>query len=67
MLAFQVGLNQQIWFVYPVAFPSITAPLAGLIPNKRRDQMNQFFINSIQKIITQREEQPPEQVKLINI
>uniref|UniRef100_A0A3P8RVC1 Thromboxane-A synthase n=1 Tax=Amphiprion percula TaxID=161767 RepID=A0A3P8RVC1_AMPPE len=44
-----------------IAFPSITAPLARFIPNKRRDQMNQFFINSIQKIIKQREEQPPEQ------
>uniref|UniRef100_A0A8C4NU47 Thromboxane-A synthase n=1 Tax=Dicentrarchus labrax TaxID=13489 RepID=A0A8C4NU47_DICLA len=44
-----------------IAFPFIMAPLAGLIPNKRRDQMNQFFINSIQKIIQQREEQPPEQ------
>uniref|UniRef100_A0A665W4C6 Thromboxane-A synthase n=1 Tax=Echeneis naucrates TaxID=173247 RepID=A0A665W4C6_ECHNA len=31
------------------------------IPNKRRDQMNQFFIKSIQRIIQQREEQPPEQ------
>lgn len=44
-----------------IAFPFIMAPLAGLIPNKRRDQMNGFFINSIQKIIRQREEQPPEQ------
>uniref|UniRef100_A0A3Q1IZF4 Thromboxane-A synthase n=1 Tax=Anabas testudineus TaxID=64144 RepID=A0A3Q1IZF4_ANATE len=44
-----------------IAFPSIVAPLAGLIPNKRRDQMNQFFISTIQKIIEQREEQPPEQ------
>ncbi|XP_023271261.1 thromboxane-A synthase [Seriola lalandi dorsalis] len=44
-----------------IAFPFIMAPLAGLIPNKRRDQMNQFFINSIQRIIKQRDEQPPEQ------
>lgn len=63
-LLFQVWIYEQIWFVCPVAFPSITAPLAGLIPNKRRDQMNQFFINTIQKIIKQREEQPPEQVDL---
>lgn len=55
-----------MWFVCPVAFPSIVAPLAGLIPNKRRDQMNQFFISTIQKIIEQREEQPPEQVELIS-
>lgn len=43
------------------------APLAGLIPNKRRDQMNQFFINNIQRIIEQREEQPAEQVDLQRI
>lgn len=66
-LAFQVELHQQIWFVRPVAFPLIFAPLAGLIPNKRRDQMNHFFINSIQKIIKQREEQPPEQVNLMDV
>ncbi|KAM7002396.1 thromboxane-A synthase [Tautogolabrus adspersus] len=44
-----------------MAFPFIAAPLAGLIPNKRRDKMNNFFINCIQRIIKQREEQPPEQ------
>ncbi|XP_032378719.1 thromboxane-A synthase [Etheostoma spectabile] len=44
-----------------LAFPFIMAPLARLIPNKRRDQMNQFFIQCIQRIIKQREEQPPEQ------
>ncbi|KAM6936896.1 thromboxane-A synthase [Xenentodon cancila] len=44
-----------------IAFPSIMAPVAKFIPNKRRDQMSQFFINSIHKIIEQREEQPPDQ------
>uniref|UniRef100_UPI0037E830C9 thromboxane-A synthase n=1 Tax=Semicossyphus pulcher TaxID=241346 RepID=UPI0037E830C9 len=44
-----------------IAFPFIAAPLVGLLPNKRRDKMNHFFINCIQKIIKQREEQPPEQ------
>ncbi|XP_056272885.1 thromboxane-A synthase [Pseudoliparis swirei] len=44
-----------------MAFPFIAAPLARLVPNKRRDTMNQFFINSIQKIMKQREEQPAEQ------
>lgn len=44
-----------------IAFPFIAAPLVGVIPNKRRDKMNHFFINSIQKIIKQREEQPPDQ------
>uniref|UniRef100_A0AAQ4QQQ3 Thromboxane-A synthase n=1 Tax=Gasterosteus aculeatus aculeatus TaxID=481459 RepID=A0AAQ4QQQ3_GASAC len=44
-----------------IAFPFITAPLARFLPNKRRDQMNHFFINTIQKIIKQREEQPAEE------
>lgn len=44
-----------------IAFPIILAPVARLIPNKRRDQMNQFFISSIQKIIKQREELAPDQ------
>ncbi|XP_030586628.1 thromboxane-A synthase-like isoform X2 [Archocentrus centrarchus] len=44
-----------------MAFPFIMASLSRFIPNKRRDKMNHFFINSIQKIIKQREEQPPEQ------
>lgn len=47
-----------------VAFPFIMAPLAGLIPNKRRDEMNQFFIRSIKKIIKQREEQSPDEVNV---
>ncbi|XP_029942821.1 thromboxane-A synthase-like [Salarias fasciatus] len=44
-----------------VAFPSILAPFARFLPNKKRDEMSQFFINSIQRIIRQRDEQPPEQ------
>ncbi|KAK5867741.1 hypothetical protein PBY51_012205 [Eleginops maclovinus] len=44
-----------------IAFPFIMGPLARFIPNKRLDEMNHFFINSIQRIIQQREEQPPEQ------
>uniref|UniRef100_A0A667YCW1 Thromboxane-A synthase n=1 Tax=Myripristis murdjan TaxID=586833 RepID=A0A667YCW1_9TELE len=48
-------------FLLFIAFPFIMAPLAGFIPNKRRDEMNNFFISCIQKIIKQRDEQPPEQ------
>ncbi|XP_019749657.1 thromboxane-A synthase [Hippocampus comes] len=44
-----------------LAFPHILAPLMGVIPNKRRRQMNEFFINSIRGIIRQREQQPPQQ------
>ncbi|XP_056137446.1 thromboxane-A synthase isoform X2 [Lampris incognitus] len=44
-----------------VVFPALMAPLARLIPNKRRDEMNGFFINCIKKMIKQRDDQPPEQ------
>lgn len=43
------------------------APVARFIPNKRRDEMSNFFIHNIQKIIKQREEQPPDQVSLTNL
>ena len=66
-LPLEMEFHQHICFVCPVAFLFIMAPLARLIPNKRRDQMNQFFIKSIQQIIKQREEQPPEQVTLMDI
>ncbi|XP_068595104.1 thromboxane-A synthase [Brachionichthys hirsutus] len=48
-----------IMFVF--AFPFIATLLERLVPNKREDQINQFFISSIQKIIRQREAQPPEE------
>lgn len=46
-----------------VAFPFI-APLVRILPNHKRDSMNQFFATTIQKIIQQREELPPEQVNV---
>ncbi|CAK6960136.1 thromboxane-A synthase [Scomber scombrus] len=57
---FSFNFFRPIMMVF-IAFPFIMAPLAKFIPNKRRDQMNQFFIRSIQMIIKQREEQPAEQ------
>uniref|UniRef100_A0A671S5H0 Thromboxane-A synthase n=1 Tax=Sinocyclocheilus anshuiensis TaxID=1608454 RepID=A0A671S5H0_9TELE len=48
--------------VFPaVAFPFLLKPLAGLLPNKSRDEMNSFFIKCIQKMIKQRDDLPPEQ------
>uniref|UniRef100_A0A8C2BAX3 Thromboxane-A synthase n=1 Tax=Cyprinus carpio TaxID=7962 RepID=A0A8C2BAX3_CYPCA len=44
-----------------VAFPFLLKPLAGLLPNKSRDEMNSFFIQCIQKMIKQRDDLPPEQ------
>ncbi|XP_037539316.1 thromboxane-A synthase [Nematolebias whitei] len=47
--------------LFSVLFPSIMAPFTRLVPNKRREQIDSFFINSIKKIIKQREEQPSDQ------
>ncbi|XP_046870586.1 thromboxane-A synthase isoform X2 [Hypomesus transpacificus] len=57
---FSFSFFRPIMFVF-IAFPFLIAPLANIIPNKRRDDMNSFFISCIQKIITQRDESPPEQ------
>ncbi|XP_055011716.1 thromboxane-A synthase [Boleophthalmus pectinirostris] len=59
-LFFSFSFFRPIMF-FLIAFPFILRPFASIIPNKRRDQMNHFFINTIRKIIIQREEQPPEQ------
>lgn len=57
---FSFSFFRPIMFVF-IAFPFLIAPLANIIPNKRRDDMNNFFISCIQKIIRQRDELPPEQ------
>ncbi|XP_038146923.1 thromboxane-A synthase [Cyprinodon tularosa] len=57
---FSFSFFRPIMLVF-MAFPHIFAPIARFLPNKRRDQMNGFFTSIIQKIIQQREEQPPSQ------
>uniref|UniRef100_A0A672LTL8 Hydroperoxy icosatetraenoate dehydratase n=1 Tax=Sinocyclocheilus grahami TaxID=75366 RepID=A0A672LTL8_SINGR len=47
--------------IFFMAFPFVLQPLAGLLPNKSRDEMNSFFIQCIQKMIKQRDDLPPEQ------
>ncbi|KAI2653438.1 Thromboxane-A synthase [Labeo rohita] len=47
--------------IFFMAFPFLLQPLAGLLPNKSRDEMNSFFIKCIQKMIKQRDDLPPEQ------
>nr|XP_029490467.1 thromboxane-A synthase-like [Oncorhynchus nerka] len=60
---FSFSFFRPIMFVF-IAFPFL-APLARVIPNKRRDEMNNFFVNCIQKIIRQRDEQPVEEVQCV--
>uniref|UniRef100_A0A8C6KY37 Thromboxane-A synthase n=1 Tax=Nothobranchius furzeri TaxID=105023 RepID=A0A8C6KY37_NOTFU len=47
--------------LFTILCPTFMTPLVRLIPNKRQVQIDKFFISSIQKIIKQREEQPPDQ------
>ncbi|XP_017274470.1 thromboxane-A synthase [Kryptolebias marmoratus] len=42
-------------------FPAIMAPFVRFVPNKKRIELDNFFISIIHKIIMQREEQPPDQ------
>ncbi|KAM6946134.1 thromboxane-A synthase [Aplochiton taeniatus] len=57
---FSFSFFRPIMFVF-IAFPFLIAPLMSRIPNKNRDEMNSFFISCIQKIISQRDEQPADQ------
>ncbi|RXM35494.1 Thromboxane-A synthase [Acipenser ruthenus] len=47
-----------------IAFPFLIDPLVRIVPNKRRDQLNNFFIGFIKNMIKQREEQPPNELML---
>ncbi|XP_073785684.1 thromboxane-A synthase isoform X1 [Danio rerio] len=47
--------------IFFMAFPFLLRPLAGLLPNKSRDEMNSFFTQCIQKMIKQRDDLSPEQ------
>ncbi|XP_071756411.1 thromboxane-A synthase-like [Centroberyx gerrardi] len=57
---FSFSLIRPITLLF-IAFPSILAPVVEFLPNKRQNQINNFFSSSIKKIIKQRDEQPPEQ------
>ncbi|KAM8974739.1 thromboxane-A synthase [Pelodytes ibericus] len=41
-----------------LAFPSIMIPIASRIPNKKRDEINSFFVKVVGDIIAQRDAQP---------
>uniref|UniRef100_A0A8C5WEN0 Thromboxane-A synthase n=1 Tax=Leptobrachium leishanense TaxID=445787 RepID=A0A8C5WEN0_9ANUR len=44
-----------------LAFPSVMIPIARRLPNKKRDQLNSFFLKVIRDIIAQRDAQPPNE------
>lgn len=47
--------------IFFIAFPFLIRPLAGLLPNKSKDEMKSFFTQCIQKMIKQRDDLSPEQ------
>ncbi|XP_039616763.1 thromboxane-A synthase isoform X2 [Polypterus senegalus] len=44
-----------------IAFPFLISPLIWIVPNKRRDNLNNFFISFIKNIIKERDNQSPNE------
>ncbi|XP_029140360.1 thromboxane-A synthase, partial [Protobothrops mucrosquamatus] len=47
--------------ILAVAFPFIMIPLLRILPNKKRDEVNGFFISLIKNMITLRDQQDPNE------
>ncbi|XP_039218400.1 thromboxane-A synthase isoform X2 [Crotalus tigris] len=47
--------------ILAVAFPCIMIPLLRILPNKKRDEVNGFFISLIKNTITLRDQQDPNE------
>ena len=53
-------------FLFQVSFPSIMVPLARILPNKNRDELNGFFSKLIRNVIALRDRQAAEEVRCFN-
>lgn len=51
-----------LFFFFQVSFPSIMVPLARILPNKNRDELNGFFNKLIRNVIALRDQQAAEEV-----
>lgn len=58
--------NATFVFLFQVSFPSIMVPLARILPNKNRDELNGFFNKLIRNVIALRDQQAAEEVKYFN-
>ncbi|XP_061494816.1 thromboxane-A synthase isoform X2 [Rhineura floridana] len=47
--------------ILAVAFPFIMIPLLRILPNKKRDELNGFFIDAIKNMIALRDQQDPNE------
>lgn len=54
--------NATFVFLFQVSFPSIMVPLARILPNKNRDELNGFFNKLIRNVIALRDQQAAEEV-----
>ncbi|XP_005989494.1 thromboxane-A synthase isoform X1 [Latimeria chalumnae] len=57
-LFFQISIFRPL-IIISMMFPFIMMPVIRLLPNKRLEQINRFFMHVIGNIITQRDLQPP--------
>ncbi|ELK13804.1 Thromboxane-A synthase [Pteropus alecto] len=53
--------NATFVFLFQVSFPSIMVPLARILPNKNRDELNGFFNKLIRNVIALRDQQAAEE------
>lgn len=51
--------------LFQVSFPSIMVPLARILPNKNRDELNGFFNKLIRNVIALRDKQAAEEVRIL--
>lgn len=57
--------NTTFVFLFQVSFPSIMVPLARILPNKNRDELNGFFNKLIRNVIALRDQQAAEEVTIL--
>nr|XP_028602941.1 thromboxane-A synthase isoform X1 [Podarcis muralis] len=57
---FELSLFKPI-LILAIAFPFVMVPLLQILPNKKRDEVNGFFINAIKNMIALRDQQDPNE------
>lgn len=62
MVDYRPLFNATFVFLFQVSFPSIMVPLARILPNKNRDELNGFFNKLIRNVIALRDQQAAEEV-----
>jgi len=64
LLHYHSPFNATFVFLFQVSFPSIMVPLARILPNKNRDELNGFFNTLIRNVIALRDQQAAEEVTI---